>query len=100
MKSGYAQVMRRSQCSWPTPSDRDISLVLAQIWRARVAGGEPQLGRSFRAVPLAALAQLGRQVGSPRVTADDRGFPAVLARMWHGFGMAADGQPFTLVRFS
>jgi hypothetical protein len=35
-------------------------------------------------VPLAALPQFGRQAASPYVTTGDRGFPGVMARMWHG----------------
>ena len=48
-------------------------------WRAAVDPADNE-----RAAQLAASTQVGRQAGSPLVTADDRGFPAVLARIWHG----------------
>jgi hypothetical protein len=57
--------------------------LIADAW----AGSEsltPLIRRSFRTAPLAAPTELGRQAGSPCVTADDPGFPLVLAQWWHG----------------
>ena len=68
----------------------DVGMLAAPCWcpAATVhcvsSGSDQFLRRSFRAEGQPAYAPFGRRSGCPWVTAGDRSFPPVLARIWHG----------------
>jgi hypothetical protein len=55
----------------------------AELGNVELTQSDRLLRRSFQAGGRRAPTQVGSRAGCPWVTADDRSFPSVLARMWH-----------------
>jgi len=77
-----AVVYAGQQVNGIDPGSMDVGLVLH--FAAAPHPGDPLLRRSFQAGGQPARAQVGGRSGCPWVTAGDRSFPPVLARVWHG----------------
>ena len=87
------RVMRQRAAGLATPG-------YEQRFPGRADARDPLFRRSFRAQRWPARAQVRGRQGCPRLPADYRSFPSVLARMWHAsarFALPCLGDP-SLVR--